>query len=161
MPWNIQDQEESIGKMKFPTKCKRIKYFPIEGQNGEVSFGKLGFLMLQVVVKHDKGDELKLKLNASNGVANPRFTIAHPDKEEYPWLKLGRGARVSKVRDVLAPKVKVKGEQERYDDAEGFRKRLASFAGENVANEVLGLFAGRLASIETSDTNKRVYANVA
>jgi hypothetical protein len=76
MGWIINTQEETRGKNKFDVKCKRIKFFPVEGKGGETHFKALGFVLLQIIVEDEKsGTLLKLKLNASKGVESPTFAI--------------------------------------------------------------------------------------
>lgn len=155
--WQITEQIEKTGRLEFPTRCKRLKFFPIEGQDGSLSFGKLGFLLLQVIVKNERGTELKLRLNASEGVNNPKFSICQPDSEDHPWIWVGEGRKRRRIKDTLAPKERIPGKKNHYENASAFRDQVKAFAGEATADEILGLFAARLASIVTADTNKKVY----
>jgi hypothetical protein len=148
MGWIINTQEETRGKNKFDVKCKRIKFFPVEGKGGETHFKALGFVLLQIIVEDEKsGTLLKLKLNASKGVESPTFAIQHADKLERPTFIVGEGKKRREVPDMLRPLEKVKGEVERYNTLKEFEERISKFLGVLVAGEVLDLFAVRLGEI--------------
>jgi hypothetical protein len=53
MSWNIIPQIEKIKKEEVEVKCKHLKAFPIDN-NGETVFGRFKFLMLRVIMQHDK-----------------------------------------------------------------------------------------------------------
>ncbi len=109
------------------------------GQGGNISFGKLGFILLQVIVEDEKGERLTFKLNASDGLTRTKFHIVHPSTLEYPTMTVGEGKRRRKVEDTLAKKVVVPGEKETYDEA-GFVRRV-KLVGDELANTILSEFA--------------------
>jgi hypothetical protein len=147
MGWKIIDQEESQGRYKVTVRCKRIRFFPIEGKGGETHFKPLAFPLLQVILKDEKsGVEIKVKCNATD-LNHPTFIIHHPDKLERPTMIVGEGKRRREVPDMLAPLERVPGEKERHT-LKTIEERLSQFAGVLVATEVMDLFAIKLALIE-------------
>jgi len=142
MAWHIIEQEEKRGKNTFKVRCKRLKYFPIEKPTG-TEFGRLGFLLFQVVVERDGGYRLRLKLNASQGLINPKWVIQHPDREDYQTVTIGEHKRRRDVPDVLSPKVKIPGEKEVLTLDE-FETRTKKMLGETLAQEVITLLISRL-----------------
>lgn len=154
--WTIELQEESVGKgEKIPVKVKEVKFFPIEGKKGEeIRFGKLGFLMLQVIIKSARGGILKLKLNASQGIALPTFAVQHEDTMERPLIWVGEGKRRQQITDVLAPLKKVAGRKEKYDTAREFEARLQQIGGQALSDEIMTLFAVKLADVAQRKDSK-------
>ncbi len=146
--YQIIMQEESYGKNKIPVQCKRLRFFPIEGKGGETYFGKLGFVLLQVIVSDGK-TTLRLKLNASEGLAYPKFQVQHADTMDYPTLVVGEGKRRREIKDTLSPMVRVPGVKETYNASE-FEKRVKGIAGAELANTVMTLFANRFAKIASA-----------
>jgi len=53
MSWHIVPQTEKIKKEEVEVKCKHLKAFPINN-NGETVFGRFKFLMLRVIMQHEK-----------------------------------------------------------------------------------------------------------
>lgn len=148
MTWTIIMQEESVGKLKLPVRCKALRFFPMETGGGETIFKALAFPILQVIVRDGKGNTLKLKCNAGRGINNPEFTVQHPDTEEHPTMIVGEGKRRREVPDMLAAKVKKAGEKERYSTLAAFKSRVSPFLGAELTEEIISLFAARLAEIE-------------
>ncbi len=146
MPWKIIMQEETMGREKVPVECKNVKMFPIEKGGIVQGFGKLKFVLLQVIVENSFGEQYKLKLSTSGGVMFPKFILQHPDTMAHPLIEVGQGKFRRKVPDVLEPKERKAGERESYDTAESFLARL-SFLGPILPNTVLDLFVGRLKSM--------------
>lgn len=127
----------------FPVTCKRIAYFPVENDDGTTSFKRLQFLLLQMQVEDDKGYRLTVRLNASEGMAHPKFTVQHPSCMDHPKVVMREGKRKVTVRDTLAKKVVVPGEVERYDYKEDFIKRMTKMVGEELCNQMLEEFTRR------------------
>jgi hypothetical protein len=145
MGWTIIEQEETVGREKIPVLCKNVRFFPMEKQ-GEIHFGKLGFLLLQVIVENEKGYQLRLKLNASEGIRFPRFVIAHPDKMDYPTIKVGAGRNRKEMPDTLSPKVRKPGEKETLNTTD-FENRVSKMFGQEAKDRIMGLFAFKLAEV--------------
>lgn len=89
MAWEMQWQEEKIGKLCLDVLCKRIRMFPVETETG-TEFQKLSFLCLRIIIKQ-KNTVLVLTLNTIRGYDFPGFTIKHAEsegkvlKESYPY----------------------------------------------------------------------------
>jgi hypothetical protein len=149
MPWIIQTQEESAGKgEKREVQVKEIKFFPVEGRGGVIEgFKALGFLLLQIIIKHEKAGILKLKLNGSQGIHTPTFVVQHEDREDYPLVWYGAGKRRVQVYDRLAPKQKIPGEKEKYETLAAFEKRVKQLGGDSLVTEVVSLFAAKMGEV--------------
>jgi hypothetical protein len=146
MGWTIIEQEETVGKEKIPVRCKNVRFFPIEKKGAIQGFGKLKFLLLQIVVQSDKGSELKLKLNASAGINHPHFIVAHRDTMEYPEIIVGSGKNKRRIPDTLASKQRKPGMKEVYD-AKDFDTRASKLFGQSLKDEIVTLFAEKLAEV--------------
>lgn len=148
MKYKIVWQEEKMGRESVPVQCKNVKMFPKHGAGGEVvGFGRLGFLLLQVIIEDEKGEQLRLKLSTSGGINYPKFIVQWPDTMEYPTYYVGQGKRRrGPFADTLAPKERKPGVKEEYD-LQGFTERLTRFVGADMASEILQLFAERFAKL--------------
>lgn len=146
MGWKIVPQEETIGREKREVVCKHVKCFPIEGKGGDMSFGRLKFLLLQVLVEDEQGYRLALKFNASQGVQHATFVVQHPKRLEYPMMVVGEGKRRRKIVDTLSPKVEVPGEKEQYTQ-EAFVRRIERMFGAELANVIITAFVKRLGEV--------------
>ncbi len=145
--WRIMMQEEKHGRNTVEVGCKNVKMFP-KYKNGVLQgFGKLGFLLLQVIVEDDEGTQAKLKMSTSQGIAYPAFVIQWPDTMERPLITVGEGRKKRTITDTLADPVRKEGKKERYDDVAGFTSRLNGMLGESLAGTVLQLFADRFAKL--------------
>ena len=146
--YKIVMQEEKHGKDTVEVACKNVKMFPKHGKGGEiVGFGKLGFLLLQVIIEDERGDQLRLKLSTSGGINYPKFIVQHPDTMEYPVYYVGEGKRRrGPFADTLSPKERKPGRKEEYE-LKGFGERLTQLVGDKMAGDILQLFAERFAKL--------------
>ena len=146
MGWQIKTQEEKVGREVVQVKCKNVRMFPIEQGGQVVGFGKLGFLLLQVIVVDEKGDERKLKLSTYRGIHDPKFTVQYPDKLVYKTYFTGQGKTRKEWADTLSQKVVKKGEKEEYDLPD-FEKRLKGMVGAGLAEEIMQEFLARFGKL--------------
>lgn len=142
MPWEIIEQEEKRGKNSYLVRCKKLRFYPIERPTG-TEFGRLNFLLFQVIVQNAQGYRLRLKLNASQGLTHPKWVIQHPDKEDYQMKTVGQGRNKRIIPDLLSPKIKYQGEKETFTLQE-FEARTTKMLGGTMAQEVITLLASRL-----------------
>jgi hypothetical protein len=152
MNWIIVEQVEVYGRNRIPVKCKWLRYFPIEGKHGEVSFGKLKMPLFQVLVRNGSGMELKVKLNAAEPMF-PEWTIQHPDRLDYRTITVGEGRRKKTIPDMLSPKATVKGEREKHNH-QTIEPRLTRLFGAVLATEIIDLFARKLGRVVQAETEK-------
>jgi hypothetical protein len=145
--WRIVMQEEKAGKNTVEVACKNVKMFPKYSQGVLQGFGRLGFLLLQVIVEDDEGTQAKLKMSTSQGINCPSFVVQWPDTMARPLITVGEGRRKQTITDVLSDPVKKDGEKERYDSVKGFTARLERMLGAGMAGTVLQLFADRFAKL--------------
>jgi hypothetical protein len=146
MPWKIIEQTEKHGKEEIPVKCKHVKFFPKTDGNGNVEgFGKLKNIVLSVIVENHKG--YRLRLTASGDMMDPRFTITHPEKQEYPKIWIGEKKKRRQIYDYLSKMVTIKGEQEKYPYLLDFQLRIDAVLGKELAKEVMDAFVQRFASL--------------
>ena len=148
MKYTIVAQEEKRGRDTVTVECKNVKMFPKHGKGGEVvGFGKLGFLLLQVIIQHEKGEQIRLKLSTYNGVNHPRFIVQQADKEEHPTLTVGQGKNRRTIPDTLAPMVRKPGVKDEYE-LPGFTDHLNRLVGHEMCGTIMQLFANRFAELK-------------
>lgn len=144
--YKIVMQEEKHGKETVEVACKNVRMFPIEKGGQVVGFGKLGFLLLQVIMEDERGEQVRLKLSTSGGINYPKFIVQWPDTMEYPTYFVGQGKRRREYADTLAPKVRKPGIKEEYE-LKDFTERLTRLCGAEMAGSILQLFAERFAQL--------------
>lgn len=151
MPWKIITQDESVGFGNMVrVKCKNVKRRPsseAELQKSPTPFKLLGFVLLQVIVEDDNGEQLNFKLSTkSGGIQYPKFIVQHAPTWEHPKIMVGAHGRRRQIADVLAEKIQVAGVKEEYTHAE-FEPRLKQIVGQNLGEEILDLFAQRFVEL--------------
>lgn len=136
--WKIVGQYDK--KAKDETLIREIRLYPmgIDEETGNKKFGRLKFRLYQIVVA-DERDYFVLKMSTYHSEKDPEFILEHPDKLEHPMLVVGTGKNKRAIRDVLSPRISVKGMKEKYSLSE-FAERIRGFMGD-AHKDVLRLFA--------------------
>jgi hypothetical protein len=112
-----------VAKWRIESDCQQVRFFPIvkknkiTGKMDKMRFGRLGFICLKFNIGNGK-TSLTLGCSFAKGLDSPVYTIQH---EPNP----------------ISGKP---GMRERYDYEPEFRKRLAKFAGEDLAHTAINLF---------------------
>lgn len=143
--WHLIEQTEKRGKAEFTVLCKHIRFFPITGKGGKVEdFGRLKPLVLGIVLRSDKGHEVKVTMCVSHGDLNcTSFTITHPDYMGKPTITVGMGKHKRTVRLEHEDDVKLPGLKEKYPYQMDFEKRILQFGGPTLLAEVMDAFITR------------------
>lgn len=157
MAWEIIPQTEKIGKLEMIVDVKHVRHFPHKDGRGNVEgFGRLGFLCLRVIVRNEKGREMKLTLHTGSGdTKNPGFTITHPDIIGKPQIWVGEGRNRQKIPDMLAPDIVIPGLKEKFPYREDFEKHLKNIIGETLTDDIMQKFAARVAELLRKAEKKR------
>jgi hypothetical protein len=146
--WKIVKQTEKVGREERQVDVKHVRYFPLESGGVVEGFGKLGFVCLRVIVRNDKGDELKLTLHTAGGNHQfPGFTITHQDTIGKPMIWIGEGKRRRQIPDALAKDVVIKGPKEKFRETDDFIKRIAITVGVELTETIMQKFAERYCEV--------------
>lgn len=130
--WKIIEQIEKVKKQEFKVKCKNLRFFPIQN-NGETAFGRFKFLMLKVILQHEReGKDHFITYNDKGGYNT--FIYHWPNKSQGTdsFTSLERLHAFLASRGEIANEV-VKAFSDRIGTLTGIRKeaeekRLAKIA---------------------------------
>lgn len=174
--FKIVPQTEKVNGEEIETFCKHVKCYPVEKRTGkkvDKGFGYFGFLILKVVLRcEETGAEHSITYSnakqAPMGYDVPKQWLCHkgeigkfiyhwPDRMEHPKIRVGAGKSMRRhydsrrvVEDTLSPKVRVPGPTKEFETAEVLTVWLVERLGFEMAEQIITLFANKLAEIASS-----------
>lgn len=81
--WQLMEQTESYFKRIHVVKCKRLRMFS-KGKQWDAGskqkipeFGMLRHVILQVIVRNDLGEYLKIRMSCFHGLDHPSYAVIH------------------------------------------------------------------------------------
>lgn len=144
MAWKIIEQTMRVRGEEFPVKCKQISCIP-DDRSAELSFMRLGYVLLQIIVENERGERRRVKWHNKSGMPG-RFIVQLEDTTGQPTIWVGEGKRRRQIPDMLAKPVTIPGKKYTYDYVEDFIKDNKYF-GESLTNEMLTLFANKIGEV--------------
>lgn len=147
--WFLKEQEEKVGRSLKYTFCKRLRCYPIEKKGQITGFGHFKHTIFQIVISNGVVDH---KIQWTNGTKKSptaksigSFNYIYQDKckpsqEPNPTYK-------GFANDLLSPNRIVKGKKEIFETHQSIHSFLCECRGEEIADEVMQLFAEQVAQL--------------
>lgn len=143
MNYTLEMQVQKVKGEEFPVEIKQVTHFPKKNNGEVVGFGRLQFLMFQILLRHKSGNIHKLVWYNAGGMPG-KFKWVQPDKMEQPMLrldgKINRNVFGKERRDLLAEPERVPGEAQIFEDHEKFAAFVERLCGKRLAAKCIGLF---------------------
>lgn len=155
--YEVVEQEYKEKGETLTTKCKEVQFYPkINAKTQAVEgFGSLGFTVYKVVLKClESGDEHNITWSRRQPDIFPhgKFNWHQPATMVHQTFKVGGGKTKNKpwdsrrlVEDTLSPMKRKPGMKIEHTNPDEFALWLVNKVGETVAEEVIDLFAAKIA----------------